>query len=135
MHLAERKRIRARSLAEGSPCRRLAGSIGRSANVQECADRTERARPLLADGVSQARKVVAKSVGSAAEGEQIPREGRGLELSRLQALVVHAQLPANRRGRVDDNHGCSTGVRIDVDESVEPDVEAAFFARFADGRG
>src|SRR5262245_8133368 len=101
-------------------------------NVQQCADRTERA--LVADGVPQAGEVIAKSVGRAAEGEQIPRKGRGLELSRLEALVVHAQLPANRGGRVDHNHRCATRIRVDVDESVEANVEATFFARFADGR-
>ena len=31
--------------------------------------------------------------------------------------------------------GRAAGVGVDVDEAVEPDVEAAFFARFADGRG
>src|SRR4029450_5090518 len=49
-----------------------------------------RTEPLVADRVPEAGEVVAKSVGGAAEGEQIPRKGRGLELSRLKALVVHA---------------------------------------------
>jgi peptide deformylase len=82
----------------------------------------------------EAREVVAQPVGGTAEGEQIPWDRRALELSRLQALVVDAQLPANRRSRVDDDDRCATGVGVDVDESIEADVEAAFFSRFADGR-
>ena len=40
------------------------------------------------------------------------------------------------RGRgVDDDDGGAARVGVDVDETVEPHVEAAFFARFADGGG
>ena len=42
--------------------------------------------------------------------------------------------PTTLRG-VDDDDGRAAGIRVDIDQSVEPDVEAGFFARFADRGG
>ena len=57
-----------------------------------------------------------------------------IELRALEALLVNAQRAADRRRRVDDDHGRAAGIRVDVHQPVEPHVEAALFARFAHRR-
>src|SRR4051812_27841360 len=70
-----------------------------------------------------------------AEGKSVPRKRGSVELSGFQALVIAAEgAPERRRGEDGDDRRAAW-IRVHVDEPVEPDVEAAFFARFADRRG
>ena len=77
-------------------------------------------------------QVVAQAFVRAAERELVPRNRRVVELRRLEALVVDAERAADRRRGVDDDDRRAAGVRVDVDQAVEPDVEPALLARFAD---
>ena len=54
-----------------------------------------------------------------------------VELRGLEALVVDAQRAADRGRGVDDDDRGAARVGVDVDQAVEPHVEAAFFARLA----
>ena len=78
-------------------------------------------------------QVISKPLVRAAEGELVPGDRVRVEFRRLQTLIVRAQRPAEDGGGVDDDDGGAAEIRVDVDERVEPDVEAAFFARLADG--
>src|SRR6478752_189519 len=76
-------------------------------------------------------QVIAQPFLRTPERELMPRDLGALELGGLQALVVDAQCAAERGRGVDDDDRGAPGVGVDVDERVEPYVEAAFFARLA----
>src|SRR5439155_12151999 len=61
----------------------------------------------------------------------IPWNPFRLEQLRLEAFVVAPETAADRRRRKRDDDDGDAGVRVDVDQAIEPDVEAAFLARFA----
>ena len=70
---------------------------------------------------------------SAAERERVPRNGVAIDEGGLEALVVDLQGAADRRRGIDNDDRGATGVRIDVHEAIEADLESAFLAGFADG--
>ena len=76
--------------------------------------------------------MVAQRVAGAPEGEVRPRDVVRGEPRRLQRLVGRGQRPAHHRRLVDDDDRRRPRIRVDVDEPVEPDVQAGFLARLAD---
>jgi len=78
---------------------------------------------------------VAERLTGAAECEIIPGDLFGSKQLRLQTFLVSAQIPADRRGRVDhDDHG-GIAVGVDVDEAIQPDLEPGLLARLTPRRG
>src|SRR6185312_16399110 len=90
---------------------------------------------LLREPVPMACEKISQAIVRASERQVVPRDLRRLELGALEALVVYAQRSADRGRGIDDDHRRAAGVRVDVDHAVEPHVEAALFARFANRRG
>ena len=78
--------------------------------------------------------VVAQRFFGAAEGQRIPGNRALVEASRLEAFIVNRELAGDRRRRKDDDDWRPSGVGVDVDETVDADVETALLARFADDR-
>ncbi len=78
----------------------------------------------------KAGQVVAQPVPGALEGEIVPRDSRLVDRDGFKAFFVARQLAADRGGAVHDNHGRAAGVRVDVDQPIETNVEAAFFTGF-----
>jgi hypothetical protein len=89
---------------------------------------------LGAQRVQKAGQVIVKGILRAAEGEIVPWNVGGVELGRFQTLLVDAERAPDRRGGVDDDDRRATGVRVDVDQAVEPHLEAAFLPRLPHGR-
>ena len=86
------------------------------------------------DWMAKAIEVVAERIVRAAEGELGPGDGRRVEFSGLQALVVDTQRAAEHGCGVHDDDGRAAGLRVHVHQAFESHVEAAFFSRFADCR-
>src|SRR5262245_46419051 len=82
--------------------------------------------------MTHAIQVVPEPLVCAAKRELLPGEPGCVELRRLGGLIVDAQRPANRRRGVDDDDRRAAKIGVNVDQRVEPDVEAAFLARLAD---
>jgi peptide deformylase len=85
--------------------------------------------------VQESGQIIAEALLRAAKREIVPGDRAALELGRFETFVIGAQRAADRRRRVDDDDRRATGVRIDVHEAVDADVEPAFLARLAHGRG
>src|SRR5262245_58882480 len=77
--------------------------------------------------MQKARQIVAQTFLGASEREIVPGNRDFFEHSGFSASFVGTERPGNSRGSVDDNDGRSAGIRIDIDQSVDVDLESAFF--------
>src|SRR4030095_7253328 len=78
-------------------------------------------------------EIVAQRFVRAPEREAVPGYFGWREQSDFERLVVHAELAAKRgRGEHDDDRRTS-GVGVDVDETVDANLEPRLLARFAHG--
>src|SRR5215475_10043192 len=68
------------------------------------------------------------------ERKLVPRNLGRVEQLRLQTFVIAPEAAADRGGRIRDDDDRDAWIRVNVDQAIEPDVEAAFFAGFAQGR-
>ena len=84
--------------------------------------------------VQEARQAVTQAFCCASKRQLTPWNRRRLEHGDLQSLFIDAQRATKGRGGVDDDHGRTARVGIDVDESVQSDVEPTFLTRFTDRR-
>ena len=136
---AEHQRHGGRRLAlredAGAPDR--SRSRDRGGRRQDHRGRTKGRRPgrLGRMRVAQAREVVAQAFLRAAERELVPGDRGRLEERRVETFLVFSrQRAADRGGGVHDDDRRAARVGIDVHQPVQPDVEAAFLAGFADCR-
>src|SRR5215471_12672658 len=82
--------------------------------------------------MAQAGQEIAQAFRRTPKRQLAPWDRARLNFRALERFVVHAQRARHRRCRINDDHW-RVAVRIDVDEAVDADVEAAFFTRLADG--
>ena len=84
-------------------------------------------------GFSRTSEKLAQRVRRALKRQLVPRDGVRRKPLRLEPFVIARELSAQHRRHVDDDHRRPAGIRIDVQQMIEADVEARFFARLADG--
>src|SRR5881397_3372769 len=116
-----------RKLSMHSPPRQGGRPVPGTARL---AARVQKMRPL-SSGLSEE---FPKRFPCTSKGQLGPWNVRGIEVSCFEALVVAAQAaPDDRRG--EDNHNRrASRIRVHVEEAVDPDLEPALLARFANGR-
>src|SRR5258708_5416621 len=83
---------------------------------------------------ADAVEIIAQRLARAAKRQRSPRELVRREEPRLEAFLVAAELATQRRRGVYDDDHRGFGIRVDVHQAVEADLESRFFPRFADGR-
>src|SRR5688572_5067758 len=82
-----------------------------------------------------ASKELPQGLFRAAKRQLAPRDLVWVEEPGLQPFVVALQCATQDGSLVDDDDGGPARVRVDVDQLLEPDFEAGFLPRLADGGG
>src|SRR5678816_1777719 len=70
-----------------------------------------------------------------AEREAVPGDFFRCEEASFEALVITRQAATDDCGRVDDDHRGAAGIRIHVDQVIQPDLQTSFFAGLANRSG
>src|SRR5262245_46083611 len=75
---------------------------------------------------------LAKSGLGAREGQLIPWDLIGRKQPDLEAFVVTGERPAGHRRDVHDDDGSNAGIRIHVEQAIDPDVDSRLLACLSD---
>src|SRR6188472_3566527 len=70
----------------------------------------------------------------AAERQLVPRHVRCREPAGLEAFLIDRQRAADHRRRVHDDDRRAARVGVEIDQSLEPNLEAALLACFPESR-